>query len=278
VINRTSVPKYFVANKVFAILTIVLLATPLTPSAQDHLTSLKNLLHQGNMKQFEARLIEVLRTKSAPMDRSSFLKEVCNLLGTLPVSEAASGQDFYESVAVDQLEAAPELPMKEVFNILICIRETMPLRLDATNQRSSDWSHMRARKAKLWLKLHQRIEQSPALVPAPEDLPSVSVAPPKITGLPSGVAPEEISDPKLRREYERAIKENQMKAQRLSEMRQLAVMRRGVQKYMPIYLAEAYSHPPAAIHELTAMLEQYVNDVSLRTSILAATQRSNQTK
>jgi hypothetical protein len=94
-------------------------------------------------------------------------------------------------------------------------------------QRSSDtlegWLRERREKTQHWLEAWHRleIETDPSYdLNDRRNRPALRVVPPDQTGLPPGAPPNAIKDPKLRRQYEKAIAENQRKAEKaLKQMR-----------------------------------------------------------
>lgn len=104
----------------------------------------------------------------------------------------------------------------------------------------------------------------------PNDLPVSNVVPPLATGLPSGVAPEAIKDPKLRAEYEAAIEKNRQKAERYNEQYSLRKWQKRFPKVAERYIVRAYSKPPFNLEEMKQYLEKYIADTKTKDRILDA--------
>lgn len=140
--------------------------------------------------------------------------------------------------------------------------------------KGQDWA--RARKKDVEIRLHawKRLIGAIEATWDPNDLPLINVTPPPATGLPSGVAPEAIKDPKLRAEYEAAIQKNSEKAQRYREQYTLRKWLRRFPKRAEEYIVRAYCKPPFNVEELTQYLEQYIADGKTRSRILDAVTRN----
>ena len=95
----------------------------------------------------------------------------------------------------------------------------------------------------------------------PNDLPVRNILPPLSTGLPGGIDPNAISDPKLRAEYE------------AERHLQQSSLRDWLKRY-PItaerYIIELYSLPPYNNEELEKLLNRYLKDQTTRDRIMTA--------
>ena len=104
----------------------------------------------------------------------------------------------------------------------------------------------------------------------PNQTPFDNIVPPEATGLPSGIAPEAIKDPKLRAEYEAAIKRNRENAERYGEQYGLRKWLKRFPRSAERYIIMAYSRPPFNLPQLKQYLQEYVADIETRTRILDA--------
>ena len=89
-------------------------------------------------------------------------------------------------------------------------------------------------------------------------------------GLPSGIAPESVKDPKLRAEYEAALERNRQKGRRYSEQSRLRDWLKSYPKSAERYIVLSYSEPPFRLEELKQHLDNYIADEKTRARILAA--------
>lgn len=87
------------------------------------------------------------------------------------------------------------------------------------------------------------------------DKPFRNLAPPHETGLPSGVAPEAIKDPILRKAYEKALAHNAKKAEYYNKQSQLRKLDSDFSEKVERYLEEIYTRPPLAFDELAQLLD-----------------------
>ncbi len=120
------------------------------------------------------------------------------------------------------------------------------------------WTHQRRLKLELWLKAID-IDRSIDPTFDPRDVPASNIAPPFETGLDSGVAPSEIKDPKLREQYEKAIKDNDDKSDWYNlqhDLRQLAARWSLV---VPIYVRSEYTSKPEDVKEVSDLLDKLLS-------------------
>jgi hypothetical protein len=96
--------------------------------------------------------------------------------------------------------------------------------------------------------------------------------------MPSGVSPEDIKDPKLRREYEEAIQANNRKAELLNKWwahDRLVKSKDFFVKKAERFFVQAYSQGPPNLIELNAMLAG-INDEDAKKRILDGLQHKEQ--
>jgi hypothetical protein len=105
------------------------------------------------------------------------------------------------------------------------------------------------------------------------DRPVLHVPTPPGTGLPSGVAPNAITDPKLRSEYEMAIARNRAKTQRYNEQSWLKLNAEAFFRTAERYLLNAYSRSPKDPYELERLLKEYMIDPRVVERLLDAVKR-----
>ena len=138
----------------------------------------------------------------------------------------------------------------------------------ATGDVASEWAKERRAKAKLWLHALRRIEQQTDVNFDFNDRAYLNVSPPEETGLPTGVGPEAVKDPRLRAQFEAAIKAN---AEKIRKNNQQFEMRHLNQFFVPKaeeYLIRVYAKPPYALDELKKLLDANLKSENRKKNIL----------
>ena len=95
-----------------------------------------------------------------------------------------------------------------------------------------------------------------------------------LMGLPSGISPESIKDPKLRAEYEAALQKNREQIERRVKQYRLHDWLKHYPKRAEGYIVQMYSQPPFNLEELKQYLEKYVVDKKTRARILDAVKKN----
>jgi hypothetical protein len=137
-----------------------------------------------------------------------------------------------------------------------------------TDAVSSEWIKERGAKTRLWLHALQRLEKETDRNFNFNDHPVLNVAPPQETGLPAGVAPEAIKEPKLRAQYQAAIAANAKKAREYDRQYMLRHIREVFFPKAEQYLVSAYTKPPYDLDELRVYLNEYLADAASKERIV----------
>ncbi|MBC8869294.1 MAG: hypothetical protein H8E44_07740 [Planctomycetes bacterium] len=185
------------------------------------------------------------------------------------VAEYSKYRAITEKYAIELLDKVDAMPLDVEFGLLRYVRhefedQTVKLPDDKT------LNQVRRQKAGRWLDAWKRLHQGIDKNWDPEDLPRKNIAPPDATGLPSGVAPDTIEDPKLRAEYEMAIETNRQKNEEYKKQYRLRKLKKRFSRKIEKFLVTAYSTPPYNMQELGKYLRDYVDDEELRARILEA--------
>jgi len=185
------------------------------------------------------------------------------------IAEYSKYRATTEKYAIQLLDKVDGMPLDVEFGLLRYVRHEFE---DQTVKLTDDKSlnQVRRQKARRWVDAWKRLNDAIDKDWDPEDLPEESVAPPDATRLPSGVAPEEIDDPKLRAEYEAAIKANRQKNEEYKKQLRLRRLKKRFSPKIEKFLVTAYSTPPYNMQELGKYLRDYVDDEELRATILEA--------
>jgi hypothetical protein len=126
----------------------------------------------------------------------------------------------------------------------------------------------RREKVLLWFRGWQRLDGEIDKNFDVNDAPRGNISPPPNTGLPSGVAPSAIKDPKLRREYEIALAKNAEKTQYFHRQYKLRQLNQSFPKQAEQNIVSAYSKGHFDLEELKRFLETYISNLGARKRIL----------
>ncbi|MCK4824602.1 hypothetical protein KA005_53110 [bacterium] len=95
-----------------------------------------------------------------------------------------------------------------------------------------------------------------------------------LMGLPSGISPEGVKDPKLRAEYKAALQKNREQIERRTKQYRLHDWLKSYPKRAERYIVKAYSKPPFNLEELKQYLGKYAVDEKTRARILDAVKKN----
>lgn len=136
------------------------------------------------------------------------------------------------------------------------------------------WKTLREQKARLLLAAWHRVAGSIDPTFDFADRPFLNVAAPPASGMPAGVDPEAITDPKLRAEYERAIVENAAQIRRSNKQIHLKQTAPRFFAEVQRYLVSAYSRSPMNLPELDGLLTEYLCDPVVHKRVLDEVRKS----
>jgi len=127
------------------------------------------------------------------------------------------------------------------------------------------WPLVRKAHAGVWI---QTLETVNKLVDQDfdfDDVPKIGIAP---TGpYPSGISPEAIKEPEIRRQYEEDIAKNEKKAQQYAFQYKVLKIQKSLSRDTENHLILAYSAPPEAFDELRNLLESHSIDKDMMVRI-----------
>ncbi len=149
--------------------------------------------------------------------------------------------------------------------------ETLGLVLQIWNGDSQSLRGKRLRKVsfELTLRLLDVLDRRIDDAFDPEAPPGLHVDPPAETGLFAGVDPKEIDDPKLREEYETALRLNDEKIERHSRQIQLRTERQRMLLIVDTFIKYGYGTSPEEAQEIERALETRLSKESTRDEIRA---------
>ena len=141
------------------------------------------------------------------------------------------------------------------------------LRAQATNRGAA-----RVEVTRLWLAAFRLLDERLDPQFDPDDSPLVKVDPPKVDGVtyPPGVDPKVITDPRLRAEYEAAIKANHEKIESRRIQLQLRTIDRAATEAFERFLKRFYTFAAADAGEMTRLLEEKGIQEPRRSRIMTA--------
>jgi len=208
--------------------------------------------------------IETTRNNLKVGDYAALMLDVSNALSSTDLRDDKQyvlAQKFASLVLVKQLSLPADLEAKLVLHLQEDIEYTKG------QVSPEEWSEKRRTRSETWLRTWRHLKDAIDPNFNPNDLPLANVPLPAGVAGPAGLAPEQIKDPELRAQYQRAIDANNQKAER---NRTQAALRRTQDMYgnvMEAYLVRSYSRPPHNAGELEKILKKYSVDATTRTRI-----------
>jgi len=187
--------------------------------------------------------------------------KVCSLISSYDWRDESRQSLLLSRYAISAVTSG-DLPLKEYVQFVEF------LALDPIVLDEATWKALRLRKAQLFLEARRRLASSIDPNFNFDDRPELNVLTPPSSGMPNGVSPESIKDPKLRSEYESAIARNSAKARRYNDQYWLKQTAPRFYQEAERYLIHAYARPPADPSQLEQLLSQYVDDTGMRARIL----------
>ena len=230
--------------------------------------SLEEFRRIGDLNRFEAQL-ERDAAKWRQRDRSDFItymSSACRLLSSYRFGEQPKQATLLGQSAILVLSQGG-LSLSQMALFVEFLSQD-PIILE-----SADWRRLRLEKARWWLAAWRRVTESTDPKFDFSDFPLLNVAPPRATGLPSGIPPQAIRDLKLRSEYEQAVEQNNVRARKYDEQFWIKQNGQALLKSAERYLKKAYSRTPDDIPELMRLLETYITDDQLRKRIVEAARK-----
>jgi hypothetical protein len=184
---------------------------------------------------------------------------------------SSKGRPLASGLAVRALGKADKMPLKLEWGLLAHMKD----RVDEGGNKldGNAWARVRLSRAELWLRAWRRVEQTRDPKWDPANPPPLCVAPPRQTGLRAGVPPTAVKDPKLRAEYERAIKANRERAEWFNEQSHAFLAWKMWLPAVEKFIIDACSKPApkaAELADLERLLQKYLSDRNARLRILNA--------
>lgn len=126
-------------------------------------------------------------------------------------------------------------------------------------KKDPEWRNWRRAKLELWLKAIDLIDRTKDPAFNPEDVPQLNVAPPPGSTISAGASPGAIQDPRLRHEYEQAIKRNAEKAERYNLQDGLRKLDSLWTESIRVYIVGQYNAEPQDVSEIRTLIDEQVS-------------------
>lgn len=228
---------------------------------------LDGYVRRGDLDEF-VKAADQVKEKWSLRDQEYYGRLMLNISNMLAnYFDAGRAWQLSQKYASDALARADRFSPYLETDILRFLSLDLAPRL-ATGDVASEWAKERGAKAKLWLHALRRMEQGTDVNFDFNDLPYLNVMPPEETGLPAGVAPEGIKDPRLRAQYEAAIKANTEKSRKYNQQFEMRHLNQFFAPKAEEYLIKAYSKPPFALEELKKLLDANLKSKGRKEKIL----------
>jgi hypothetical protein len=231
---------------------------------QEDLAKVDSFLSTRNLDSLEA-VVDRESTKWQKRNRQSFLTyllKICSVLSSYDWSDESRQSLLLSRYAILAVTSG-ELPLQEYVQFVEF------LTLDPIKVDEAIWKSLCLRKAQFFLEARRRLTASVDPTFSFDDRPELNVKTPPNSGMPNGISPESIKDPKLRSEYESAIARNSAKAQRYNDQYWLKKNTQRFSEEAERYLVNAYERPPADLPQLEGLLSEYVGNEAISNRIIA---------
>jgi hypothetical protein len=235
------------------------------------LAKLDSFLSNRNLAAIDATVSKE-SAKWQQRDRPSYItymSKACSLLSSYDIGDLSRRASLLSQYAISVLTSG-DLSLHDNVQFVSFLMFD-PLVIDDVT-----WRNLRRQKSELWLAAQRRVENSVDPTFDFADLPQLNVVAPPGAGVPNGISPSAVKDPKLRADYERSISENSAKARKYNDQYWLKQNAPDLYVNVERYLVTAYSRPPSDAAELERLLARYVDDNSVRNRILEQVRKGTQ--
>lgn len=123
-----------------------------------------------------------------------------------------------------------------------------------------EWIQQRRLKLELWLRAIDKVDRMIDVHFNPKDVPAGSIAPPMGTRADAGVSPEAIKDPKLRKQYEEALKANAEKADRYRLQYGLRRLDTNWSSQAVVFVKSEYTSKPEDVKEIGDLIDKLLSN------------------
>lgn len=224
---------------------------------------LKTASEKKDLEAMEALAKEV-EGKYKPEDVDAYTQLMGEITGQLASLSFGNERQYHlaQEWVMRCLEKGDALPLLEEIRLAPRLRMVLP------KTPPEEIAQLRRTKAALFLHTWSRMNKA---IDRKFDFsvePQLNILPPLGAGVPSGVGPEAIDDPKLRAEYAAALERNRAYGAIFSFQHQLHQAEEGFVRGLEAFLISEYSTPSADVKELGALLEKAGMDKAMCKKIL----------
>ena len=153
-----------------------------------------------------------------------------------------------------RLDAFPEFQIVDALSKIVSHIERLPI---TQKTDSIVWKEQRRAKLELWLKALGKLDRMMDPKFDPNDVPLKNIAPSSSSiAYDSGIAPSAIKDPKVRAEYEQAIKLNAEKGVRCSFQMKLRRLDKNWSSKVSAYIKSQYTSDDQDIKEINTLIDK----------------------
>ncbi len=247
-------------------------------------SNIKDVIHSlkpGAINDLEdyVRFADRIQQKWKTKDKESYGRLILEICGPLSSGMFKSDKRYDDArkYALSVLGKPDEIPLELELNLT---GHVVTLMYTPNSPKGNDFARLRKEDSEIrlhaWKRLIDNID--PKWDPNEELLSPNAIA--GTFGFPGTIPYSSISDPKLRVEYEEAMKENQEKIERFNNQYRLNDWLKRYPKRTEEYIINLYSEKPYNLKELKQLLEKYKIDKETQTRIIEAVTKNmkNQAK
>jgi len=228
----------------------------------------------NDLKEYE-KFADGIQSKWSRRNREYYARLILEVSGPI-TSGYFKGNRRYQLARKYALLAVVEPNEISLETELNLIGHAITLMIGRNAPKGEKWAQLRKKDVEIRLHAWKRLVDAIDPNWDPNEVRLSPNAVGALMGLPSGMAPEGIKDPKLRAEYEAALQKNRQKIERHTKQYRLHDWLKRFPKRAENYIIRAYSKPPFNLKELKQYLEKYIADDKTRARILDSVKKNMQ--
>jgi len=243
-----------------------LAGVPLKPSQSDPTSDYRQIMQRidavrtSNDNSTLPILAQEIQSKWSNADiiqYSALINRFCyvTLLSTLGKQD--EGTAIVSKYALLALARKEEMSVTTEANLVNYLQPQERKILSNNTLSSKDWENYRNERASISLHLLGRISRMADRTFDFSRIPDINVTPPPGANFPSGTSPDDVTDPKLRAEYEASIKANEAFNSKRNEQLQLKELNETLVPLQQKYVVDLYSMKPYNLPELKNLMSKY---------------------
>jgi hypothetical protein len=218
------------------------------------------------------KLAAEAKTEWLPAKNAEYYPVILDLCVALnSTAPTPEGYEAMRGLAVSVIDSPGEKPPQILGKLCLLLQGDPDY--SRGQLRGEAWITERRRRTERWFTVWKSIREQLAALPEPSGPLNINVSPPVETGLPSGVGPEAVKDPALRKRFEEAIEKNTRNGNTYRKKHDLADFEKRFAADAKRNFIETYSKPPFETDELAKNLQEYGVPPSDRDAILKEVKR-----